>query len=218
MNALLRLGAALSAVALSLSAHGALISDFSNLAGQFPSFGGSWSAAGVSQYSQGSGFISILPQGSGNPLGDGYFFASMPSATSPGGNVSMNLTGFSSISLTGRVDSGNASSNIGISFYDSSLTKVAGATLDTSSFTSNFSTLTASLTLTGVGNLSQVTYWRIEGDGSPTNAFRYSFDNLTVAVPEPSATALGLLGLGAAGLCFFRRRERSPAPARIRKP
>lgn len=56
---------------------------------------------------------------------------------------------------------------------------------------------------TGQGNIALVFYNR---DGAASNQPAYSVDNLTVAVPETSSTAL-LLGLAAASLLFIRRRN-----------
>lgn len=184
------------------SAKGALISNFDSFSTQLlPPMFISWNN-GADQYTQSSGFVSITPVSGGNPSGDGSFVATLP------GNSTMNFTGISLASLNARVDSGNASSSVKVTFLDNSLTSVATATFFASSFTSSFSTQTTSLSFTGVGSLAAVTYWRMDGDSIASDAFRYSFNDLNVAaVPEPSPSLLlGLAGIGCLGLLARKNR------------
>lgn len=159
-----------------------LISDFGNFSLQnFPPMGISWSN-GSDQYLQNAGFISIAPVNGGNPTGDGYFFAGMP------GGTSLNLSGLNALSLNAQVDAGNSSSAVRVILYDGALTKVASAAFSVTNFGSSFSTQTQSLAFTGLGTVGSITYWRVEGDGISSNAFRFSFNNLSATtVPETSS-------------------------------
>jgi hypothetical protein len=184
-----------------------LISDFNSFSTQlFPPMFISWTNGGTDQYVQNAGSISITPVSGGNPLGDGYFIAGLPG--NPGSTI--NLSGMSLASLNGSVDAGNASSFVKVTFLDSSLTAVGSATFLASGFNASLSTQTASISLTGVGNLNAVTYWRMDGDGIASDAFRYSFNDLSVAaVPEPSTALTGLAGLGIAGFALRRRLKKA---------
>jgi len=175
-----------------------LVSDFSSFSSQLlPPMGITWSNAGIDQYIQDSGFISIAPVNGGAPKGDGYFNAMLP------GSASLNFTGLNTLSLTARVDAGNASSILHVLFYDNTFTQVASNTFNATDFTSTFSTKDVTLSLSGIGDPTAVTYWQINGDGIASDAFRYSFDNLSVsAIPEPR-----IIGLLLAGLIFLGRKR-----------
>jgi hypothetical protein len=203
----------LLAVFLGLAAIGSLasttlaatltVSDFNDFSSQFfPPMVGSWNDGTADQYIQGAGFISITPVGTGNPEGDGSFYASFPDA----GTV--DISSFTNISLTARIDPGNASSVFRFSFYEGA-NEVATATFQSSSFNSSFSTQWVALTLTGLGNPAAVSYWSLAADGLD-DAVRVSLENTTLStVPEPSAyaaCAVAFLGLAIVRRELRRRR------------
>ena len=193
-------------LALMASSHFAsaqvLISDFSSIGTQaFSPFNASW-YNGSNQFTQGSGFTSITSVSGGNPQGDGSFDAVIA------GSTPLNLTGFNTLSLTARVDSGNTDISLGINLYDSSFTPIGSAIFSTSSFTSSISTVNASIALTG--NITDATYWTLSGDNIASDNVRMSFDNLSIgAVPEPSSVALMSVGLAALGFFFYRRSSKA---------
>jgi hypothetical protein len=184
------------------------ISNFNSFSTQLSSMEISWNNAGTDQFNQGAGFISIAPVGGGNPKGDGYFNAYMPGGSEANPNAgTVSLSGQLFFNLTARVDAGNASSILHILLYDDSFTQAAIGTFEASSFTSTFSSQSAVISLIGSGDITKVTYWRMDGDGIASDNFRYSFDNLsTTSVPEPSSYALGAGIL--LGLCIARREIR----------
>jgi hypothetical protein len=121
----------------------------------------------------------------------------------------LNFTGLGFFNLTARVDAGNASSIMHVELFDSFFTKVASTIFQASNFTSSFTTQSKAISYTGLGNVADVTYFRIDGDGIASDSFRYSYENLaaaTTAVPEPSTYALGAGIL--LGLCIARRELR----------
>lgn len=67
-----------------------------------------------------------------------------------------------------------------------------------------------SATFAGFNNLSSVVWY-----GTGTNGVTFQLDNISVtAVPEPSSAALlglGLISMGAVGVCELRRRKREAA-------
>ncbi len=208
MKTLIRTLAIFSIVALATPARAIILaSDFSDFAAQlFPPMTPSWNN-GVDQYTQNSGFISITSVNGGNPGGDGNFTAGFPGA------ASVDFSTMSFANLNASVDIGNASTSVTVTFLDDLTTAVATATFSASSFTSVLSTQSVLLSYTNVGNLAAVTYWRVEGDGIPSDAFRFSFSDLsvsTVAAPEPSALLLGLFGIGCVGTLVFRKKRAAP--------
>ena len=187
-----------------------LMSNFSDLAGQaFSPFDSSWygGSPAANQFSQDSGFVSFLPVSGGNPTGTGSLIANI--AGSSLGSNPVSFSGVTSLSLTVRVDTGNASTSVSIEVLDSSgTTSIGSAQFAASSFTSTFSTITAPFVLTGNGNVSTAAYWTMSGDaniGNPTD-FRMSFDNLT-AIPETSTGVL--VGLGLVAVFLSRKLKAS---------
>ncbi len=177
-----------------------LISNFDTFSSQyFPPMAISWALGDVDQYTQSSGFISITAVGGGNPMGDGYFIAGMPGVDLNNPDAAaIDLTGSNFFNLTARVDAENASSIANLIFYDSEFTQIGSATFLATEFGSSFTTVSKAITFTGVGNIAQATYFRIDGDGISSNAYRYSFSDLTASaapIPEPSAVLLALGGL-----------------------
>jgi hypothetical protein len=177
-----------------------LLSDFSDLAGtSFTPFGLSWSGGSpeTDQFSQGAGFVSIIPVGGGNPLGDGNFYSVLSGTTDlPGPPQDFSL--LPEIQVTARIDGGNGSGGFILTLVDSDFTDVGSAVFSVELFGPAFSTASAMITLSGEGSLANIQYFRLSGDGG-FSAFRMSFDQ-AVAVPEPSAAILaGLAGLFAAG-------------------
>ena len=199
---------AFAALLLAAPAQGAvLVSDFSAFSTQLlPPMNLSWTNATIDQFVQDVDFISIAPVLGGDPSGDGYFTASLTGGPS-------DFTGLTRLSLEARVDPGNESGIVKISFLDSGLALVASATFPASSFNPGFTTQETGLSFTGPGSRSDVAYWRIEGNGVPSDAFRYSFGNLVVAVPEPSTRLLVSLAMGAFLVSRRRRWISRQAPA-----
>jgi len=198
------LAAATTALLLSFAAQADIVlSNFDNFSLQyFAPMGTSWNGGSpsIDQYVQNTGYISITPVNGGDPKGDGYFFAGLP------GSATLNFTGLTFLSINARVDAGNASSIFHIQLFDDvNPNPVATTTFTASSFTSSFSTQSAAIVLSGIGDITHITYWRMDGDNINSNSFRYSFENLSAitAVPEPSTYALGAVSLLA--LCIARR-------------
>jgi len=193
-----------------------LISDFSDIGTQaFTPFNLTWSFGdpAVAQFSQGAGFISILPVSGGDPKANGSFDADV--AGSAGGSNPVIVSSVTSLSMIARLDSGNASSAVSIVLRDSNFNQVGSAQFLASAFTSTFSAVSATFVLGGGGDPADTAYWTIYGDGVAANNFRMSFDNL-VAVPEASAAWLIVCGgiplmlIGA----WLRGRRRSDPVAR----
>src|SRR2546425_9137109 len=88
-----------------------VLSDFSNLAAQSPTFSGSWRGGSpvADQFVQNSGFISLQPVNGGNPQDDGDFLVAP---------LAFSIAGLNQISLTARVDTGNAASSLIVLLYD----------------------------------------------------------------------------------------------------
>ena len=176
-----------------------VLSDFSNLAGQNPTFEGSWRGGSpiANQYVQNSGFISIQSVSGGNPLDDASDFFVTPSTFSIGS--------FVTVSVTAKIDTGNAASSFKLLLQDGNF-KTEVATFSLASFNGSFSTQTSTLSTTSGFDSSHIVLWQIvSGNPGNSNAFRVSFDNAAV-VPEPSTFAL--LGLGLAGALAARRHRR----------
>ena len=180
-----------------------LISDFATIGTQaYLPFNDTWGVP-VNQFTQSAGFISITAQGGGDPNGEGGFDANI--AGSLDGSNPVDLTGYTHLSLTARVDAGNASSSTVVLIRDTAFEIIGTAQFMTSNFsTSGFNTVSAILDLQGYqGSISDAAYWTIAGDGF-TGSYRMSLDNLSaIAIPEPSIG--GLLAIGLMGLVLKRR-------------
>lgn len=181
-----------------------VLSDFSALSAQSPTFLDSWRNAGSDQYAQDAGFITIEPVNAGNPESDGRFLVSQ----------ALDLNDFASLQFTAREQAGNLTDSVTIMFENA-----GGAVREYTFAAADFSGgsfFTASVNLGSYtytdGNFdpSAVTAWGIEGNKlqSPIVDFRFDFDNLQLTpVPEPSTWAL--IALGAGALWLRRRRSQS---------
>lgn len=94
-----------------------VLSDFSNLSAQSPSFLESWDNGGTAQYSQQAGFITIEPVSGGNPQSDGYFIA----------GTSLDLTAHISLEITARRGADNDAPTFGVVFYNDDVLGGVGA-------------------------------------------------------------------------------------------
>lgn len=184
----------------SIHAHAQLLlNDFSDWTADNGSGGGfvagSWTGAVV----QNSGFISIV-----SPADDtGYIYLDVVGARPK------DLTGYTQISLTARIDPGNVSGAFTVVLWDTNGDDAAQATFFASEFSGTFSMVTKALTIIDPIRYQDVGGFIISGNGT-FDAFRVSFDSLS-AIPEPSTYAL--LGLGLAGLVVGRRLRRRSAKA-----
>ena len=173
-----------------------VINDFSDWTASNPNGGfenGTW----ASQVTQDTGFITV--GGSADNTGSVYLDLI--------GTVPKDLTSYSGLNLTARVDSGNAGGSFTIVVTDSGGNNAASATFLTSSFSSSFSTVTSSWTVLDALKLADANGFFIYGSGT-TDLFKFSFDTLSVgAIPEPSTYALLMLGAGAIGVMVRRRRK-----------
>lgn len=177
-----------------------VIDDFSDAASTtFSPWNGAWSSGGVDQYTQGSGFISIAPVSGGDPTGDGDFDGIVAGGTQ---NFS---SGFGSVQLTLRLDSGNTATSFIVRLRDSSFNVAATASFTAASFSiGSFTAVTQAWSVGGGGSLTDITYYTFGGDNLNPSAVRVSVGEIAV-IPEPSVGALLLLGAGLAGV---RRRPR----------
>ncbi len=181
-----------------------VLSDFNAFSTQLtPPMFATWHNGSDDQYTQGAGFISIAPVGGGNPTGNGYFLAALP------GNATVDFSSVGNLSLTARVDAGNADIGFNIVLWDNTNTQQAYASFLTEDFSSNFSTHLSELVVFG-DSVAHITSWSIGGSGdASTDAFRFSFGDLTgpAVVPEPS-TYGGLAALLATAMVAAREWRR----------
>lgn len=171
-----------------------LISNFESISMQayFP-FNDTWSSP-VDQFTQESGFISVTSVSDGDPTGEGGFNANIDGSLD--GSNPIDLTGYTYLSLTARIDAGNTSGFTVVLIRDSAFEIIGTAQFLTSSFNAaSFATASVPFEITGAGLLTDAAYWTVAGDGLPTS-YRMSLDNLSAsAVPEPTVCVLLALGL-----------------------
>jgi hypothetical protein len=196
MKSVSKLICSISIVLLPLAAIGQTLSTFDSLGGG--NYGGSW-VTPINAISLTSGVATI-----GSPaLADGNFeFADISAGT-------ISLDTSLVLNYTARVDVGNLSNSFLVRIADTSGDYSLQALIVTTSWVSaQFVTGSAVLTSSGTGDASQSAYFTLSGDGS-TNAFRMSFDSLSVsAIPEPSSYTT-LFGVTALGACLLRRRRKA---------
>jgi hypothetical protein len=186
-----------------------VISDFSDLASQNPTFLESWVNAGTAQYSQQSGFITIEPVSGGNQQSDGYFVV----------DTTLDLTAHVSLEVTAREGGSNATGIFSVVFYNNDGFSGLGAARVYTFTASDFAGGSFSTKAVGLGsfafedvgfNASSVSFWSIEADPSldPAQNFRFDFDNVQLTpVPEPTTWALLALGAGAFWASRARRQR-----------
>ncbi len=112
-----------------------------------------------------------------------------------------------SLSVTARVDSGNAATSFTVNLFDDQLNGVLSATFNTNAFTGSFTTVTSALALYqgAVSAAVPIAFVQIAGNGT-TAAFRMSFDEVVAnAIPEPSTYA-AIAGALMLGYVAYRRR------------
>ncbi len=195
----LKLAIVALAAALNVNAATVLVSDF-----------GTGFAPGFGDWFDGNAFTSSGVGGTTSftaPATDGGSFIEF--TTIP------DLTGFTTVAVTARVDAGNAS-NFTVLFY-SAPTEFASADFTAAEFTGSFTTVTKTLSFTaGYDPVNLIGYGINGGTPSGTSFFRYTFDSIStstpVVVPEPSTYA-SLAGVVVLGFVAYRRRRISKVAA-----
>lgn len=176
--------------------------------GDFSGGLGSWTN-GVNQFTVSSGILTVGPVSGGNPDNSGYFaFADLF------GGGSLDATGLTQLSVTAKLESGNAAPGFIINLYDGDGSGLGALTATFSTGDFNAATFTTSTMTLGahseLGNVANIKYFGIAGSGTGA-AFRISFDSITLAaIPEPSAYA-AMAGALALGLAVWRRRNATRA-------
>jgi hypothetical protein len=149
----------------------------------------------------------VLTVGGGDATG--YFNGADIRNVVPIDTVALDLT---QVSVTARIDASHAAPGVTIIFMDGNGASALFATFTSASFESgSFTTRTLVLQTHGeAGNASDIQYYGISGDGLSGQAFRMSFDTITLsslsAVPEPSTYA-AIAGALALGFVAWRRRS-----------
>lgn len=124
--------------------------------------------------------------------------------------INGNATGALVFQVTAQLAPTNVAPFLVLQMTDSGVNTVA-ASLSTSLFnTSSFTTVNSGLFTLVNGtsfDFGHITSWTFGGGGTGINTLNITFDNLALAVPEPSTYALLALGLGVVALPIFRRRR-----------
>ncbi|MBI3886739.1 MAG: PEP-CTERM sorting domain-containing protein [Opitutae bacterium] len=125
-------------------------------------------------------------------------------------NISVNATGTLVFQLTAQLSAlpANLAPSLVLQLIDTNL-NTAVASVSTSLFsTSSLTTVNSgAFQLSGSFDFSQITGWTFGGGTTGINALNITFDNLALAVPEPSTYALLALGLGVVAVPVLRRRR-----------
>lgn len=179
-----------------------LVNSFTNFESQaFTPLSAPWgdgASTNNDQVIQSTNYITIAPVNGGNPTGNGSFTSVLSgTALSPG--APLDFTGYNYLIATARTNAGNVSSSFTVQLWDTTGTEAAVATFSAASFTSSFTTFTVALTQAGIGNIHQIQYFYLTGDGFSSDAVNASFQNLTAsttAVPEPATWAFLVLSFG----------------------
>lgn len=173
------------------AANAQVISNFDSLGGD--NYSGDWIAA-----TSISGGVATI----GAPaLADGFLaFADIQAGT-------ISLSQPLLLSYVARVDAGNLSNSFSVSFADTNGDYTNTSVIVTTGWiVGEFISGTVAIMPTGNGSPSDVAFFTLSGDNT-SNAFRMSFDSLTLsAIPEP-ATYAALAGAVGLGLAMVRRRK-----------
>ena len=123
--------------------------------------------------------------------------------------LTINGTGSLVFQLTAQREAGNIATVVSLQLEDS-LSRTAVASINTSLFAvGSLSTVSSSAFNFPLGSFdfAHITGWTFGGGTTGINALNMSFDNLVLAVPEPSTYALLALGLGVIVVPLLRRRR-----------
>ncbi len=121
--------------------------------------------------------------------------------------LSLNATGLTNLFVTAQLEVGNAATSFVIQFEDASLNTQVFSVSSTAFTIGSLTTVNIPVAFTGAFNAANISGWNIGGGSTGILAFNFTFDNLLLAVPEPSTYALLALGLGVVLVPVLRRRR-----------